>query len=150
MRSDGDRVVSSAGRIESPLAAVFEFVADPSQHPRWDGNDNLSRAPSGQRITAAGQMFTMTLTRGSVRENHVVEFEERRVIAWMPAEPGKPPVGHLWRWQFVEDDAGSTLVTHTYDWTNLHDPQRLERARWTTSERLAASIKRLRELAERS
>ena len=30
----------------------------------------------------------MTLTRGDIRENHVVEFEEGRRIAWTPAEPG--------------------------------------------------------------
>jgi hypothetical protein len=30
----------------------------------------------------------MTLTRGSVRDNHVVEFEEGRRLAWPPSEPG--------------------------------------------------------------
>ncbi len=30
----------------------------------------------------------MTLTNGGVRENHVVEFDEGRCMAWKPAEPG--------------------------------------------------------------
>ena len=130
-------------RVKAPLAALFELVAEPSRHPEWDGNDNLANAAAGQRITALGDVFVVTLSRGSIRENHVVEFDEGRRIAWMPAEPGTPPIGHLWRWEFVEHDADSTLVTHTYDWSELRDSSRFERARWTTSDRLAASITRL-------
>jgi hypothetical protein len=36
----------------------------------------------------------MTLTRGSIRENHVTEFEEGRRIAWMPAEPRQQRPGN--------------------------------------------------------
>jgi hypothetical protein len=32
-------------------------------------------APGGQRVRRAGDVFTMTLTKGGIRENHVVEFE---------------------------------------------------------------------------
>jgi hypothetical protein len=40
------------------------------------------------------------------------------------------------------------LVTHTYDWTDLADQQRLPRARATTTEKLQASLDRLAALAE--
>ena len=127
---------------------VFELVAEPSQHARWDGNENLAGAAAGQRVTGVGDVFVVTLTAGSVRENHVVEFEEGHCIAWMPAEPGGLPIGHVWRWQIGDVGSGDVMVTHTYDWSDLHDEERLERARWTTSERLAASIDRLSRLAE--
>ena len=39
-------------------------------------------------------------------------------------------------------------MTHTYDWTELTDESRFERARWTTADRLMASIDRLAVLAE--
>jgi hypothetical protein len=78
----------------------------------------------------------------------VVEFEEGRSIAWKPAEPGQPPVGHLWRWELESIDETHTRVTHTYDWTNLHDENRFPRARATTGESLAASIDRLAFLLE--
>jgi hypothetical protein len=39
----------------------------------------------------------MALTRHGIRDNHVVEFEEGRHIAWMPAEPGQERPGHRWR-----------------------------------------------------
>jgi hypothetical protein len=41
------------------------------------------------------------------------------------------------------------MVTHTYDWTDLSDVQRLPRARATTPDKLRASLDRLAALAER-
>ena len=90
----------------------------------------------------------MTLTKGTVRENHVVEFEESRRIAWRPAEPGQNPPGHLWRWELEPIDTARTAVTLTYDWTQLRDEKRLARARATTADRLHASLDRLAALAE--
>ena len=93
-------------------------------------------------------MFTMTLTRGQVRENTVVEFDEGRRLAWRPAEPGQAPPGHLWRWELEPIGPARTRVTHTYDWTELTDENRLARARVTTTDRLRASLDRLAALAE--
>jgi len=144
------RVVSASCEISAPAERIFELIADPAQQPRWDGNDNLAQAPAGQRVHAVGDVFTMTLTKdGVVRENHVVEFDEGRRIAWRPAEPGQRPPGHLWRWQLEPVDSTSTRVTHTYDWTELTDESRYRRARETTSEKLQASLDRLATLAER-
>jgi hypothetical protein len=91
----------------------------------------------------------MTTTSGNVRDNHVVEFDEGRLIAWRPAEPGKPPPGHLWRWELEPLEPSRTRVTHTYDWTQLTDEARFGRARSTTPDRLRASLDRLGDLAER-
>ncbi|MCX4094309.1 SRPBCC family protein [Nocardia sp. alder85J] len=147
--SDSPRIVSAMREIAAPAADIFELIADPARQPGWDGNDNLARAAAGQRVRAAGTVFATILTSGAVRENHVVEFEEGRRIAWRPAEPGSRPPGHLWRWELEPRDATHTRVTHTYDWTALTDESRLARARSTTPERLHASLERLTELAER-
>jgi PPOX class probable F420-dependent enzyme len=148
--ADEPRVVSATREIAAPAESVFALIADPSEQPRWDGNDNLARAARGQRVHAVGDVFVMETTRGNVRENHVVEFEEGRRVAWTPAEPGGRPPGHLWRWELEPVGPSRTRVTHTYDWTRLTDPARFERARATTSERLAASLDRLAALAESS
>ena len=66
---------------------------------------------------------------------------------WRPAEPGSPPFGHLWRWELEPVDDARTRVTHTYDWTQLADEQRMVRARATTAEKLQASIDLLAALA---
>ncbi|WP_405496886.1 SRPBCC family protein [Nocardia sp. NBC_00511] len=142
------RVVSAEREIAASAERVFALIADPAQQPFWDGNQNLANAAAGQRITGVGESFLMTLTTGAVRENHVVEFEEGRLIAWQPSEPGAARPGHLWRWELRDLGDGRALVTHTYDWTVLTDEKRLVRARATTPEMLRASIDRLATLAE--
>ena len=146
--ADAHRIVTAGREITAPAEVIFELIADPSQQPLWDGNDNLAEARAGQRVHAVGDIFTMTITKGSVRENHIVEFEEGRRIAWRPSEQGKQPPGHLWRWELVPLDSERTLVTHTYDWSALTDEKRLVRARATTADKLRASLDRLAAFAE--
>ncbi|MCY1158385.1 MAG: polyketide cyclase, partial [Citricoccus sp.] len=45
-------------------------------------------------------------------------------------------------------DEGTTLVRHTYDWTQLSDETRFPRALATTRSTLMASVDRLAALAE--
>jgi hypothetical protein len=63
---------------------------------------------------------------------------------------GRPPPGHLWRWELEPAGPSRTLVTCTYDWTRLTDEKRLLRARATTADRLLASLDRLAALVEGS
>jgi uncharacterized protein YndB with AHSA1/START domain len=146
------RVLSASREIAAEAGTIFELIADPAQQPRWDGNDNLAEAGTGQRVRGVGDVFTMTLTGTSgVRANRVVEFQEGRLIAWMPGDLGQEPAGHVWRWELEPVDDSRTLVTHAYDWTGL-SPQsperRLRRARTTTTDMLRASLDRLATLAE--
>jgi uncharacterized protein YndB with AHSA1/START domain len=150
VNSDASKVVSASREIAAPADKIFELIAEPSLQPRWDGNDNLAGGGTGQRVSAVGDVFTMTLTMGSVRHNHVVEFEEGRLIAWRPSEPGQEPPGHLWRWELEPLSESRTRVTHTYDWSQLTDEKRLPRARDTTADKLQASIDMLAALAESS
>jgi uncharacterized protein YndB with AHSA1/START domain len=142
------RVVRASREIAAGPEEIFELIADPTQQPRWDGKDNLAEALAGQRIRHPGDVLMMRTTTGNVRENHVVEFDEGRRIAWTPAEPGRPPPGHLWRWELEPIDAARTRVTHTYDWTRLTDETRFPRARATTADKLRASLDRLAALVE--
>jgi len=148
--TDAARVVSASREIAASANRIFELIADPAQQPLWDGNDNLAEAEPGQRIRGVDEVFTMTLTGGNIRENHIVEFEEGRRIAWLPSEPGGQPPGHLWRWELGPLTEMRTKVTHTYDWSRLTDQNRLPRARRTTPDRLQASLDRLAEIAERN
>ncbi len=145
---EAPRVVSASRDVAAAAEPIFELIADPAAQPRWDGNDNLAEAAAGQRVRRVGDVFTMTLTHSGVRENHVVEFEEGRRIAWMPAEPGQQRPGHLWRWELEPVGAARTRVTCTYDWTRLTDENRFARARRTTPDRLRASLDLLAALAE--
>ena len=113
------------------------------------GDDGERDVGVRARVRAVGDVFTMRLTNGGLRDNHVVEFEEGRVLAWQPSDQGSPPAGHRWRWELEPLGPGRTAVTHTYDWTELADTARMERARATTSEWLSRSLDRLAALAER-
>ncbi len=144
------KVVSASREIAAPADKIFELIADPSLQPQWDANDNLAEAHTAQRVRAVGDVFAMTITQGSVRNNHVVEFDEGRLIAWRPSEPDKEPPGHLWRWELEPVDDSRTLVTHIYDWSRLTDENRLPIARAMTADKLQASVDRLAERAERS
>ena len=145
-------MVSASREIAAGPGRIFELIADPARQPSWDGNDNLAVAAAGQRVRGVGDVFAMTLTRTSgIRDNRVVEFEEGRLIAWMPGDAGQEPAGHVWRWQLEPLGESRTLVTHTYDWTGLtpESPEkRLLRARSTTTDMLQASLNRLAALAE--
>ncbi|WP_225731251.1 MULTISPECIES: SRPBCC family protein [unclassified Nocardia] len=149
--TESARIVSTSREIAAPADRIFELIADPARQPEWDGNDNLDHAAPDQRVHAVGDVFVMTLTKkDTVRENHIVEFEEGRRIAWLPSEPGKQPPGHLWRWTLEPLDPNTTRVTHTYDWTNLTDESRYPRAQATTPAKLQSSLDRLAALAEKS
>lgn len=142
------KIVSAEREVNAPAASVFELIADPRRQPEWDGNDNLAVAAEGQRVTGAGGSFVTTLTKDVERENHVVEFDEGHLIAWKPSEVGGEPFGQVWKWEVEPQGESACLVRQTYDWTELRDPKRLPRAQSTTSDKLLASIDRLKALAE--
>ncbi|WP_209324238.1 SRPBCC family protein [Brevibacterium renqingii] len=142
------KVVSAELDVAAPAAAVFELIADPARQPEWDGNDNLGSAVDDQRVRGIGDSFVTTLTKGVDRENRIVDFAEGRLIAWKPSEVGGEPFGQKWVWEIEPSGEGACLVRHTYDWTELRDPQRLPRAQSTTVSNLLASLKRLKQLAE--
>lgn len=144
------QIVSASREIAAPPEAVFAFIADPARQPEWDGNDNLAEIVRGDRVRAVGDVFSMRLTNGKVRDNYVVAFEEGRLIAWRPASEGKDPAGHEWRWEVEPLEGGASRVTHTYDWTQLTDESRMEKARSTGEANLLASLDRLAKVAESS
>jgi uncharacterized protein YndB with AHSA1/START domain len=143
-----ERVVRADREIGASADRIFGLIADPAQQPRWDGNDNLKESAPGQRVRAVGDVFTMRLKRGGIRDNRVVDFVEGRRIAWRPSVQGKSPPGHLWAWELEPRGPALTLVVHTYDWTELTDRSRIPRARATTAEKLGASLDRLAAIAE--
>jgi len=70
---------------------------------------------AGQRIRRTGEVFLMTTIGGSIRENHVVEFEEGRRVAWIPpAEPGRVPRGTSGGGDSTRSTRHAPGVTHTY------------------------------------
>jgi hypothetical protein len=129
-------------------ADLFAVLADPGRHPAIDGSGMVRRAATTERITKVGDVFRMVMNhpaRGEYQtDNHVVEFEEPRRIAWAPSGAGGQPAGWRWIWE-LQDEGDSTAITHTYDWSRVTDAGVLSRVSFpvVSAEQMARSIELL-------
>ena len=141
-----NRTVSASRLVAAPPEAVFGLVSDPRRHPELDGRGNTSAAQQARPITAVGESFLMLNSNGKVRQNRVVEFQDGRVVAWMPCPVDGEPFGFRWRWQ-VDVHPSGAWVTHTYDWTALVREDLFDEARTVGEADLQRSLERVATLA---
>jgi Polyketide cyclase / dehydrase and lipid transport len=122
-------VVSVSRRIEASADRIFEVLSDPARHTELDGSGMLRGLSSGGSLSAVGDRFVMKMYFDRfggdyLMDNHVVEFEPGRRVAWAPAAgddragngstPVGVPVGHRWIFELTPD-GDATVVTETYD-----------------------------------
>jgi Polyketide cyclase / dehydrase and lipid transport len=116
------RSVSRSRVVSATADAVFDLLADPSQHPLIDGSGTVKavRSDAPTRLSM-GSTFGMNMKLGAPYkiENTVMEFEENRLIAWRHFG------GHRWRYELEPVDGG-TKVTETFDWSTSKSPFMLE------------------------
>jgi hypothetical protein len=117
--NDERTTVSSDERVERGIRfvaaepqAIFDLLADPTQHALIDGSGTV-RAATGdnpERLSL-GAKFSMSMKKGMPYKitNEVVEFDEPTVIAWR--HMGR----HVWRYRLRPVDGG-TEVTEEFDW----------------------------------
>ena len=104
--------------INAPAGLIFDVVADPSQHHRFDGSGMVEGSVSGPRRLEGGSRFGMQM-RMKVpyrTSNEVVEFEDGRLIAWCHFNH------HRWRYEFEPVDEHTTIVTETFDGSTARFP----------------------------
>jgi hypothetical protein len=131
--------VAVSRRIEAPADQIFAILADPNRHTELDGTDMLRGVATGGPISGVGDRFVMNMYFDHfggdyMMDNHVVEFEPGRRIAWAPAagdkragNGGSPigePLGHRWIFDLVAD-GDATVVTETYDCSGA--PEQLQK-----------------------
>ncbi|MEJ2867311.1 SRPBCC family protein [Actinomycetospora sp. OC33-EN08] len=119
------RQVSRDIVIDAPPSAVFDVLANPREHGRFDGSGTVRSAIKGPERLSLGDSFGMSMKIGVpyTISNTVVEFEEDRRIAWRH-------VGHhRWRYELTPVDGG-TQVTETFDWSTSRAPLVLELLRY--------------------
>ena len=135
------RVVSVERVIQAPPEKIFDLLADPTQHPRFDGSDTVKAARGDPVRLALGSEFSMDMRMGIPYriKNTVVEFEDGRRIAW------QHPAHNVWRYELEPVDGGSR-VRESFDWTNgrgrkvielMGVPKKNRKAMEATLERLA-------------
>ena len=118
----GSRWVRSARIvINAPAGQIFDIVANPSEHHRFDGSGMVQGALNGPERLGLGSRFGMGMRYGLPyrTSNTVVEFEEGRRIAWCHFNH------HRWRYELEPLDANTTAVTETFDGSTARFPPAL-------------------------
>ena len=113
-----ERVVSAERVIDAPAEKIFDLLADPAAHQRFDGSDTVvsGHADNPDRLSL-GARFGMSMKMGVPYRitNEVVEFEDNRRIAW------RHFAHHIWRYELEPTDGG-TRVTESFDWGSSRFP----------------------------
>jgi hypothetical protein len=108
--TDDDRVVRGIRFVPAEPQAIFDLLADPSQHSLIDGSGSVRGTAEAPERLALGSKFSMSMKLGVPYKitNEVVEFDEPSLIAWQ--HMGK----HVWRYRLRPVDGG-TEVTEEFD-----------------------------------
>lgn len=126
-----DDMVSATTVINAPAEAIFALLTDTAKHAAIDGTGWVCEALDRTPLTAAGQMFRMTMYHpnhpdGSYQTaNRVQLFDPPRSISWQPGyDAGDGTLrfgGWVWRYDLTRTGPWSTRVTLTYDWSAVPD-----------------------------
>jgi len=105
-----DRVVRGIRFVPAEPQAIFDLLADPSQHAVIDGSGSVRGTTDAPERLSLGAKFSMSMKMGVPYKitSEVVEFEEPTLIAWR--HMGK----HVWRYRLRAVEGG-TEVTEEFD-----------------------------------
>ncbi len=117
-----ERIERGIRFVSAEPQAIFDLLADPSQHPVIDGSGTVRAASDDlpDRL-ALGSKFGMSMKMGVPYSitNEVVEFDEPNLIAW------RHTGHHVWRYRLRPVDGG-TEVTEEFDWGAARVPLALK------------------------
>ena len=97
--------------IDAPASRIFDLLASPAAHQRFDGSGTVRKVISGPERLYLGATFGMAMKiKVPYRiKNTVVEFEENKKITWC----------HLMKWTWCYElqsiSATQTIVTESFD-----------------------------------
>jgi Polyketide cyclase / dehydrase and lipid transport len=112
----GPRKISRSAEVNAPAAEIFEIVADPRRHSELDGSGTVVGTIAGPQRLDQGARFSVRMRQYGVPyqiTSQVTEFADGRVVEW------RHPLGHRWRWEFSPLSEHATLVTETFDYSQI-------------------------------
>ena len=139
---------SAQREINAPVERVWELLATPEQHRRFDGSDMVGESLTPGKLTKVGDIFTMEmlyvspdLTQQYRTDNHVTVLDAPRCVEWAVAPAGKELLGWTWRYELEPSGPSSTRVTLIHDWSDTpeHTIKRFS-VPLVSQEQLAASL----------
>ncbi|MFB9313757.1 SRPBCC family protein [Nocardioides plantarum] len=121
-----DKRITVSRTIDAPTTAVFDVLSNPARHAELDGSGFVIGDDRSDRITGTGQKFTMNMSGDHMggdyqTDNHVIGYDENKLLAWKTAPAGAEPPGWEWVWELKAEGPDSTHVTLVYDWSNVTD-----------------------------
>ena len=136
------RVVSATRFIPAAPEVIFDLLADPREHARFDGSGTLQEVQRAPARLFKGATFTMGMKIGRRyhTKNTVVVFEENRAIAWHHFAQ------FVWRYDLVPAEGGTTL-TESFDYSKPWG-RLIERFGWPERNRvnMEATLRRIEEV----
>ncbi|MGO2035021.1 MAG: SRPBCC family protein [Brevibacterium sp.] len=123
--------ISASRTIDAANEDIFNVLSNPERHAEIDGSGMVVSDDKTDRITAVGQVFRMNMNWDKMggdykTDNHVVGYDENKLLAWTTAPSGEEPPGWEWVWELTPQGSDSTEVTITYDWSSVTDMGVLE------------------------
>ena len=127
-----EKRIDATRTIDAPTTAVFDVLSNPQRHAEIDGSGFVVSDDRSDRITATGQTFRMNMSGDHMggdyqTDNHVTGYDENKLLAWQTAPAGTEPPGWEWVWELEADGPDATTVTLVYDWSNVTDPDLLQK-----------------------
>lgn len=130
--NDKPTSISAEREIPASTEAIFEVLSLPENHVKLDGSGFVRSVDHGDRISDVGQVFTMNMEGEHMGgeyqvDNHVTGYSKNQRIAWKTAPAGTEPPGWEWVWTLESQGPDSTLVSVTYDWSEVTDEALLQK-----------------------
>lgn len=124
--------ITASRTIDASADTIFRALSNPEHHAELDGSGMVQSDDKSDRITAVGQVFTMNMTWDKMggdykTDNHVVGFDENKLLAWKTAPQGEEPQGWEWVWELEPQGPDATEVSVTYDWSAVTDKETLKK-----------------------
>ena len=124
--------ISAQREIPASTAEVFDVLSLPENHVKLDGSGFVRSVGHGDRITEVGQVFTMNMEGDHMggeyqTDNHVTGYVKDKLVAWQTAPAGTEPPRAPTLALFKDQGPDSTLVTVSYDWSEVTDEALLQK-----------------------
>lgn len=130
--------VSETRDIDARAARIFTILCDPAMHAEVDGTGMLRASDDSSPVTQVGDVFYINMVHwhlgNYVMANHVVAFQQDRLIAWEPVvfsyenPEYQSSVGHPglreWGWQLEPLSDDRTRVTEFFEGSRLPEELR--------------------------
>ena len=115
LETDFPNTAAARITINAPAQVIFDLLANPASHQRFDGSGTIKGSISGPDRLFLGAQFGMAMKiKVPYRiKNTVVAFEESKKITWC----------HLMKWTWCYElqaiTESQTVVTESFDASNI-------------------------------